>query len=725
MDEQALVRLLKQEEADASSYHDSELAKAQEEALNRYFGRPYGDEVNGRSAVVSHDIEDAINWVMPDLMRCFTSAEDLVSCKAMAPEDDGQYAGAPEGKSKADIIAAYLSHIYFEDNRGTENTHDFIFDGLLQRLGVMKVSWDDPEPGPPMMIEGVGEAQLMRYLEDQEYEILGYDTEEGPNGPSFILEVRRTPKMGRVHIEAVPPEEFALSKQAKAVSASKYHRRKRLAYIAELARKYPEKAQELKDRKPKADEPTDDARLQARHPEENVSIGNGMDGSEQGRRECWLYEEYVRIDYDDDGIVELRHIKRVDDIVLENIAVSGSDYVCWTPSRVSHKAIGRSIADMLADTQKIRSVITRRYLDALSQTVTPRTYVDLQRVDQDGLDAIADNDIGAVVPIKGDPRAAVYESEMPDVSGPCLTALEYFDGRGAEASGVTKQSQGMDPQAMNKTATGIDLLQAAAKTRIEMFARWAGLGLEDAFKRILQLVAAHQDGPRMVKLFGKWVEIDPRTWSDEMAVKIDIGSAGVSKQQRIANMMLISQKQEQILLSAGPSNPLVTLQHLRNSYTSMASDMGFPDPSLYFGEIPQDWAPEPQPDPKMAEVQAKTQLETQKAQAAAQLSAQKQQMDQEIAGQKIMSERELALIKAQSEREIAEIRIASEATIAREKMQIEIVLAREKQQMEFDLADRNSHRQAQVGLVAARSKGLNGSSHSGIGSSRPGGSLAE
>ncbi len=302
-----------------------------------------------------------------------------------------------------------------------------------------------------------------------------------------------------------------------------------------------------------------------------------------------------------------------------------------------------------------------------------------------------------------------------------MNALEYFDQRGAEASGVTKQSQGMDPQAMNKTATGIDLLQAAAKTRVEMIARWAGLGLEDAFKRILQLVAAHQDGPRMVKLFGHWCEIDPRTWSDEMAVKVDIGSAGVSKQQRIANLAMIAQKQEQILLSAGPSNPLVSLQHLRNTYTSMASDMGFPDPSLYFGEIPQDWAPpEPPPDPRAAEMQAKMQLEQQKAQVQAQMDAQRLQSDRERAGAEI----QLARDKAKAELQLAREKAAAEIQLAREQAVIERDLAMEKQQMEFELSDRDSHRRAEVGIVAAKAKGLNGSSN-GIKSNRPGGSLAE
>ncbi len=718
MDVESLVRVLKQEESDASSFYTSELAKAQEEALDRYFGRPYGDEIEGRSKVVSHDVEDAVNWIMPDLMRTFTASEDLVSLKAQNPEDDSQFPGAPEGKSKADIMAAYAAHVFFEDNRGAENVHDFLFDGLLLRLGVLKVSWEDPEPSPPLLIEGVGEQQLAKYLSDPEYEILGFDDEHGPNGPVFVLEVRRTPKMGRVHVEAVAPEEFAIDKLSSAIKDSRYHRRKRRSYVAELARKYPDSAEALKSRKPQDSDPgAFDARVQARTPD--VSAFDRDATNDEGRAEVWLCEEYIRIDFDGDGIVELRHVKRVDDIVLENIAVTRSEYVCWTPSRVSHKAVGRSVFDMLKDITRLRTVITRRYVDALAQAITPRTYVLDGAVDQDGVDAIAANDIGGVIKLLKPVGDAVREVVTPDVSGPALTALEYFDQRGAEASGVTKQAQGMDPAAMNKTATGIDLLQAAAKTRIEMFARWAGVALEDVFKLILQLLAEHQDGPRIVRLFGKWVEIDPRTWSDEMAVKVDIGSAGVSKQQRLTNLALIAQKQENVLMTAG-STPLVTLQHLRNSYTSMVSEMGFPDPSYYFGEIPDGWKPEPKQDPKALEVQAKMQLEQGKAQIQAQADQQRIVHDRE----KAQADLQLARDKAAAELDLAREKAAAEFQLAREKAAIERDLAREKLQYEFDLAERDSVRQAQIGMVAAKSKGLNGSG-SHMSSNRPGGDLSQ
>lgn len=734
--EEDLVRILRQEDADAASYHDSELATAQESGLNRYFAKPYGSEKDGRSKVVSHDIQDDVNSIMPDLMRCFSSPADLVSIEASNPEDDQPYpigvnpqTGQPilSKKTKVDIQAAYGAHVFFKDNKGKENIYDFAFDGLVQRVGIIQVSWEAPEPKPPQEIEGVGPEQLAKYMADPEYEILAQSEEQGPEGPVFTLRVRRTPQMGRTYITAVPPEEFALSKTARNICEAKYHRRKRPRYLAELILEFPDKSDDLADLKNKigADSALwDDGRKQARHPDDNVDPEPNT--NDVGRREVVLHEEYIRIDFDGDGIVELRQIKRVGSVILENIEVEASDYVIWTPNRVSHRAIGLSVADLLDDIQRIRTEIIRSYLDSLSETLSPRTYVNTQAIDQDGIDALVDNETSAVIPVKGDPNAAVKEAAPPDISGPALNALEYFDQRKQEASGNTKHKQGMDPASLNKTATGIELLQAAARTRIELIATWLGLALEDVFKRVYQQLAAHQDKPRQVKLFGEWCEVDPRTWADDPAVSINVGEAGVSKHQRLGNLSLIAAKQEQVLLSAGPANPLVTIQHLRNTYASMAQCMGFKDPSLFFGEVPEDYAPEPQPDPKVQEAQQKIQLETAKAQNDAQLAQQKMGFDQQMQAQKIASERELAAFKAQSEQQIAQLRIAMEERIAMIRLDSEIRLEERRMEFEASQAERDSQRQAQVGVIAAKENAkAKANGRTTIKKNRPGGDLAK
>ena len=54
-------------------------------------------------------------------------------------------------------MGAYLSHVYFWDNRATENTHRF----LLRRASIPSRYHEgiveDPKPKPPQIIEGVSQ----------------------------------------------------------------------------------------------------------------------------------------------------------------------------------------------------------------------------------------------------------------------------------------------------------------------------------------------------------------------------------------------------------------------------------------------------------------------------------------------------------------------------------------------------------------------------------------
>lgn len=764
MDDTELLKILREEERDATSYYDSEFASAQANAMSRYNGELYGDEVEGRSKVVTHDVEDTINWIMPHLLRTFLSSDELVTVETKAedqpppaPMPGAEMAGQMPpammpggyGSAAADTkcIGEYLTHCFFVDNPGERIIHDFAFDGMLQRVGWLKVSWSDPEAEPPQIVEGLPVDQLGRYINDPEYEILSQSTEDGQ---TYTIEVRHTPRMGRVAIENVPPEEIAWSRNARSAEEADYIRRKREVYVAEIARLYPDKAAELqspdKSWNSGADdmETDTDPRRHARFPDESQDYKRP--GDHFRRRKTYLIEEDVRVDFDGDGIVELRHIKRMGDVILENEAVERSELVCWSPIRIPHRLAGRSIADTMIDFQRIRTVLTRRALDSLAQSLTQQKVVNTQAVGADDIDGLLDNDIGHVVRAKGDVRMALMPIQTPDVSGQALTWLEYTDQKQEQASGATRHNQGIDPKGLTKTASGMDMLQSAGMTRIESYARWLGLALEEVFEHILRLICAHQDQPRLIKIKGRPVQIDPRLWSDDMRVTVHVGLGGETRERKLFNLNLIKQTQEAILQTAGPGNPLVTLSEYRTTLQRMVETMGFKDASAYFREIPPDYQPQPPgEDPKTVEAKAKMQLEQAKAQQDAQLQAAKLQAEQqmraqeaqakqqiataELAGKQEMArvdaelQREIAAQKARSEYDIAQLRIAAEQQIAAQRMAAEMELARWKATEEMKLAREKMRMQAKAakpngGAESAMTGG------DGIDSYRPGGSLS-
>ena len=620
LSESDLLSILKDEEADAASYYSSELADAQSNAMDRFFGRPYGDEIEGRSQVVTHDLEDTVNWMMPKLMRAFMQADELISVEDPKGVDDQMTAS----------VADYMKHILFKDNDGETIVHDFAFDALVQRLGVIRAGWQVPKPKPPRIIEGLTVQGLQKYLADPEYEILEAEQEgqgkepaevrpgqppADPNaGVTFGIKVQHTPKMGRVVIENIPPEEFAFSRRARSSKRSDYHRWKREVFMSDILLEFPDSRDELSPdggSSPNSDtrDVSTDARTDSRFPDEPLSASRGETGP-NGRRKCWLIEEDIRVDFDGDGITELRHVKRIGDVILENVEIECSEYHTWTPIRVAHKMVGRSLSDTILDLAKIRTVIMRNTLDSMSQSIVPRTIVNTALADDTTIAALLDADIGGVITVKGNVGDAIQPYVTPDLSAQGLQMIEYMDQRVEMATGVTRHAQGLQPDAITETKGGIEALQGAANERIELIARWLAKGLAEVMETVLSLICQHQDGPRTIKINGKPIQIDPRTWSDEMAVDVSIGMATENRQTRLMNLAFITQKQEAIIAQAGATNPICGVQEYRNTLAMASETMGFKSASKFFKEIPADYQPpEPGPDPKIAlEQQSNIQL---------------------------------------------------------------------------------------------------------------------
>lgn len=746
MSDTELVRILTAEEADSSSYYASELAQVQAVSMDAFLGKITNDELlPNRSSVVTQDVRDTINWMMPHLRRTFAPGAELISIDDdMRDDNDPALADAKD----------YLGYVVFKDNRGTHLVHDFIFDGLVQRIGIGRAWWEDAEEKPVQRLKGVTPEQLIRYVNDPDYEIVAqemhlpgaeYEDDDGPAHDAheaqeteyeeavedaseeatalvpvppeklgeitFTLDVKFRPKCGRVRMAVVPPEEFRVNRRARSLDEADYHGWKHEVFLQDVLTEFPEKAMELDPDFATSGTKNDqslidaDMRVLARFPDE-LNTGQHFSRTDDSRRKLWQMIEYIRVDADGDGIVELRRVRRIGDVILENDRVEESEFTAWTPVRVSHRLIGLSEADLVMDIQKIRTALMRRAMDGLTRTLAPRTFYDKQAAgdDPDFVDRLLDHDVGDAIGVNGNPNDKILIQQTPDVSTIAFNAIEYMDRRSEEASGVNRHAMGIQPQAITDTAKGIENLQTAANSRIEEIARWIGDGLEIWWGKALRLLIAHQDALRLVKINGRKLNVDPRTWTDEMTVSVHVGMAAESREKRLVYLNMILQDQVAVVEKMGFQQPLVTIEHIAATLREKAQAMGYKDVNRFFGEIPKGWQPPQQDDPRTAEIQGKQKLAQAEMQQKAQIEGQKMQaqlqlqqaelqgkqklavhdmqVQQAVAAAKADTERQAAMIKAETERQIAQMRIESEARISAERLAAEMDLARWKAELE-------------------------------------------
>lgn len=552
--------------------------------------------------------------------------------------------------------------------------------------------------------------------------------------PTFTLKVQKVPRFGRACVECIPPEEFRVSRRARSIKLADYHAWQHDAYLADLVREYPDKAHEIDpdgnyQSKPSDISDTDsDVRVMARFPDEPTS-GDRATFNEESRNKVVVIIEYIRVDYDGDGIVELRRVKRCGNTILENDIVEESEFTCWSPIHVSHRLIGNAVADQVLDIQKVRTALVRRALDSLARSTAPRTFINRSALQHDPTiyDRLLDHDVGDVIDVDGNPGDVVNVVQTPDVSPTCMAAIEYMDRRAEEATGVIRTSMGINPQAITDTKGGIENLQAAANARVEQYARWIGLALEDVFGKLLRTIVRYQDHAREIKVQGRSLQVDPSRWSDAMTCTVHIGMAAENREKKLGYLNMVLQQQQAVLQQMGPNNPLCSLSHVRNTLARMVNTMGFKDASEFWKQVPRDWQPPPQPpqqDPKLIEAQSKAQLAQQEMQAKMQNDAAERQHQAQLAQQQAQLQAQTEATKGQIQLQIEGKKAENQLAIAQHKNMIEAQLAREKMQQELQLARERMAQEAQLARAnMVMRQGLAPKTEPHIEKFRPGGEL--
>ena len=367
------------------------------------------------------------------------------------------------------------------------------------------------------------------------------------------------------------------------------------------------------------------------------------DIGEEELRTYWLHECFMKTDFDDDGIAELRRIVMVGSKILENDEVDSIPFVSITPIKIPHKFFGLSIADVVMDLQLIKSTMMRTLLDnAYNQNYGRYAVLEGQA----NLDDLLTQRPGGVVRVKS--PNAVMPLPTPALEPYSFQMLEYIDGIRESRAGVSRMSQGMNENALTShtTATAVNAVMTAAQSRVELVARnFAETGVKDLMINIYKLLYKHQDKERMVMLRNEWVPVRPDVWKDSYDCSVSVALGTGNKDQQMAHL-------SQMLSFAGEAMkgglPIVSMQNMYNLGSALIKTMGFQNVSDFLTD-PSQIPPQPEePSEAQMEMQVKSKELDIKA-AELQLKQQKiQQEYQKLAVDSRLKQEELNLEREQN-----------------------------------------------------------------------------
>src|SRR6056300_1864055 len=674
-DDNKLKSILEAEIDDAIGYLETETTDDRQTALEYYMREPYGNEVEGKSQIVTGEVAEVVDGALPQLMRVFTSSDDAV---VFEPVNQGD-------EETAEQATTYVNHIFYKDNNGFEIMHDWMKDALLQKVGVVKAYWDDKTDVTTEKYYGLNDDELAMIAQDEEVEIVEQDStiiqeamfdpmtgmEVSPALSMHDVKVKRSVDKGKVVVENVPPEEFLISKRARTIADAPFVAHRKMVTRGELiAMGYDEDTvMSLSTGDALEFSPERIARYtRGEQPTDMVSDDEMMQLVE-------YFECYIQTDYDDDGIPEMRRVCYASNEILHNEECDYVPFHSICPIPIPHKFYGHSLADRAMDLQLIKSTITRQMLDNLYLTNNYRVGAVEGQVN---LDDLLTSTAGGVVRMKN--ANAIMPLTVQSNAGQSFPMLEYLDEIQAKRSGVSDAQQGLDANVLqNVTATAVSAMTTAAQGKLELIARiFAETGVTSLFRGILHLLCKYQDKARVVRINGEFIPFDPREWKTNYNVNINVGLGTGQRQEQLATMQMILAKQEQILQQYGLSNPLVNIKQYRDTLAKFINMAGFKDSTEFMNEITPEMnaalsQPQPEkPDPNTQAAQVLAQVEREKAQLKAQTDQAKLQLDREQMQLKAQQEAlELKQKEVQQTADLAlkELKIKLDASNADKKSQ--------------------------------------------------------
>jgi hypothetical protein len=593
---------------------DGDISQARSENFNYYVGKPYGNERDGYSSVVTREVLETIEWAMPSILRVFTSGDRIVSYEPVGQEDEAQ------AEQETDIA----NHYALKENNGFLAIHHWVKDALLYPNGYIKLAVEDCKKSKRSQKYGIDSGQLNALWEslneNGEMEILGQEstvqmTELGPI-ETFDIDYRYKWTEKKVVLVPIPPEQLLVDADCMSIDLDEAD-----CVIQRTRKTLTQLISDGYSRDELEDVGADD--YDTGEERENRMFFEDEDHSEDvpGMQKFWVHECYIHIDTDDDGIAEHRRIVTIGDRIFENEEVDYQPFVALSSILMQHKHAGMPYADLVKDIQVIKTTLWRQLLDNIYKMNVRRKYVGQQFLSQEGgtLDVLLDV-TSEFVPAR-DPMAIREEVVQPIVSD-ILPVIQGMSDLQNVRTGVSPQLS-LDPSILQQSTMGAfrSALEEASQ-RIEMIVRiFAETGFRQLMMKMHTILRTYIDIEKTVRLRGEWITFNPSMWDERTNVSVNVGLGFNNKDQKISLLFQLLNLQKEAM-AVNLSDP----QKIYNALEEIVQAAGLGDAQSYFNDPSKSPPPpEPAPDPMLELAKADLDLRGKDLQ----LKAQQAQTDSE------------------------------------------------------------------------------------------------
>jgi hypothetical protein len=584
-------RPLTEEEISQIVRQDIENAKQYQAQFSQKFTEAYKayhaiiDEIYNapnRSHFVSSDVMDTIEWIMPSLMRIFMGSNDVVLVKPIEAKD----------AENAEIHQQLLNYQFTCRMDGFTKLYTWFKDSLIYGTGVVKISWENFYDKVSFRYEELSEEEFMELVNHPNISIEGYDeytyteVELDPETGEEVVKSYNAYKNVKGYvkklvysgpwIENIPISSFYIEAGARSIQEANFvaHRvRRSMDYLRRMQREGIYHNVDKIIPKAEGDDDYEHTKYADIETEsEKIDVDSFVQET-SGRERVWVWECWVKLDIDGDGLLENLLITMVDDVILrieENPFDHGEPpFEILVPIIDTHKFYGISLTSLILEFQKLKTALFRNIFDNIAFAVNGWYLVSRHaNVDLNALQNVGPGDI-----VLTDDIANFRRIEPSGVPNYLVTLAEFIEEMKQQRTGLPRIAQGLSPNSLSSSATAITAQMNAGQQRIELIARiMAETGCKRLFRKMISLNQQFIDQEFVIRVFDKELRITPDKLDGTFDLIVNVGVGGGARE--------LQQQQMIQLLNLMPTLAqfgLVKPVHVYNIVSKLLESMGYKD----------------------------------------------------------------------------------------------------------------------------------------------------
>lgn len=571
-DNTGMIDIISTQIKQAEDFQESVSKKYVRERYERYYAdqdyykKKFPALSKGGWNLVSTDVSDTIEWALPSLMKIFYGSQDVVTVQGVNEED----------QTRADVMQELLTYMLQRKNKFFTILYNWFKDSLITGMGIVKCSWDREEGRTPKTIV-INQANYNQMVANGMEIVDAQPFDEFGNVQVTYNEIFYSRNQPR--IENVLVSEFLYDPFAKDIDECSFIAHKKRVTMSYLRQKEQEGVYANIDK-------VANSAQEYQYDDLEEDLRDNYDPFrtelEEAAREVTLYECYVKVDVDGDGILEDMIVTLVDNITLrvEENYLGRHPFFVLSPIKDSHRIWPkRSYADLIGELQDQKIALNRQILRNIALTNDPKLIMSEEALN------ISDYVNGLSV-IRKKAGYTMADSVMPmpvtQLHPWTFQYLEYIETQKENRTGITRYNQGLDASSLNKTAHGISQIMSASNQRLELIARtYAETGVVELYRFVVSLIQQFVDQPTVVRLTNKTLTVQP----DDLRGEFDlIVNAGIGIATKEANMMNLQTFMTAAMQMAQMGMPIFTPQNAYNLCKRWLEEAGMKNYADYISD---------------------------------------------------------------------------------------------------------------------------------------------